>query len=70
MLTHYDHTRPMFVDLDASQLGIGAMVYHVKDDSTAKPQKSQIQPILFLSQVINEAEKNYWPTELEVAGLV
>ena len=49
MLTHYDHTRPMFIDLDASQLGIGAMVYHVKDDSMVKLQKSQIQPILFLS---------------------
>ena len=70
MLTHYNHIRSMFIDLDASQLGIGAIVYHVKNDSMAKLQRSQIQPILFLSQVINKAEKNYWPTELEVAGLV
>ena len=70
MLTHYDHTRPMFADLDASQLGFGTMVYHTKDNSTGTPHKNQVQPILFLSRVLKDAEKKYWPTELEVAGLV
>ena len=29
-----------------------------------------MQPIMFLSRNINTAERNYWPTELEVAGIV
>ena len=29
-----------------------------------------IEPILFLSKLLNDAEKQYWPTELEVTGLV
>ena len=70
MLTHYSHLRQLFADLEASQRGIGAMVYHVKGDSTAKPQRGDVEPVLFLSRVLNTAEKGYWPTELEVAGLV
>ncbi|KAJ5737778.1 uncharacterized protein N7483_002903 [Penicillium malachiteum] len=29
-----------------------------------------IQPIAFFSRVLNKAERNYWPTELEVSCLV
>ncbi len=29
-----------------------------------------VQPIMFLSKMLNQAERNYWPTELEVAGIV
>lgn len=29
-----------------------------------------MQPILFLSKLLTQAEKNYWPTELEIAGFV
>ncbi len=29
-----------------------------------------MQPILFLSRLLTAAEKNYWPTELEIAGFV
>ena len=34
------------------------------------PKKSAIEPILFLSRRLSPAEHRYWPTELEIAGLV
>ena len=34
------------------------------------PQYSDIQPIMFLSKMLSPAERNYWPTEMEVACLV
>jgi hypothetical protein len=34
------------------------------------PTKDDIQPIMFLSRLLTPAEKNYWPTELETAGLI
>ena len=40
----------------------------VSEKSSPK-QKSQ-KPILFLSCLLTDAETRYWPTELEVAGLV
>ena len=34
------------------------------------PKKPDIEPIMFLSRRLSPAEHRYWPTELEVAGLV
>ena len=34
------------------------------------PARNDVEPILFLSRVINGAESRYWPTELELAGIV
>ena len=62
-LTHFNPALQLYVDLDASKVfGIGAMVYHIVDSKPA--------PIMFLSRGLNSAERNYWPTELEVAGLI
>ena len=74
-LVHYDSTRPLFVDLDASKsFGFAAMIYHHKQDqvpeSSNKIARTDVQPIMFLSRCLNTAEHNYWPTELEVAGIV
>ena len=70
-LVHFDATRPLFIDLDASKVwGFAAMIYHVKGDVTEGFSRTAVQPILFLSKMLNSAEQNYWPTELEVAGIV
>ena len=37
---------------------------------TTYPKKSSIEPIMFLSRRLSPAEHRYWPTELEIAGLV
>ena len=72
-LVHFDPARPLFIDLDASKSwGFAAIMYHVKGDPPGeKPVvRTAVEPILFLSKLLNAAEKNYWPTELEVAGIV
>ena len=68
-LMHFDRNRQLYIDKDASKdWGFAAMVYHKTDDSETR--RSAVQPIMFLSRSINTAERNYWPTELEVAGIV
>ncbi|SLM33512.1 reverse partial [Lasallia pustulata] len=71
-LTFFDRQRQLYIDIDGSkQWGFGIMVYHIKGDPGGNdfPRKS-IQPVMFLSKLLNDAERNYWPTELEVAALV
>ena len=34
------------------------------------PKQKTIQPILFLSRELTDVEMKYWPTEMEIAGLV
>ncbi|SLM36754.1 reverse partial [Lasallia pustulata] len=71
-LTFFDRQRQLYIDINGSkQWGFGIMVYHVKGDPGGNdfPRKS-IQPVMFLSKLLNDAERNYWPTELEVAALV
>ena len=71
MLVHFDPARCLYIDLDASGLGFGVVAYHLRGETgTEKTRIADIQPILFLSRLLNTAEKNYWPTELEVACLV
>ena len=72
-LIHYDRTRRLYIDLDASKKwGLAAMIYHVKGDPGVDETfaRTRVQPIIFLSKLLNAAEMNYWPTELEVAGIV
>ena len=72
-LVHFDPTRQLYIDVDISKRGIGAMVYHVIGDPTDNIQDikhNSIQPIMFLSRVLTPAEQRFWPTEMEVAGLV
>ena len=74
MLVHFDAAKTLWIDLDASkEFGFGAVVFHVKDESTQEgkwPTRNTMQPILFLSRLLTSAERNYWPTELEIAGFV
>ena len=73
ILIHYDPKRQLYADMNASkEFGFGAHVYHMKESHSttmASGQKS-IESILFLSKALASAETCYWPTELEVAGLV
>lgn len=72
-LVHFCSDRTLYIDVDASkQRGFGVMVYHLKSTclDTNKPKRIDIEPILFLSRMLTEAESKYWPTKLEMAGLV
>ena len=73
VLAHFNPQSKLWIDLDASkEFGFGAVLFHVKDDADdAKwPARTAMQPIMFLSRLLTDAEKNYWPTELEIAGFV
>ena len=74
-IAHYDPERQLYVDLDASYDGMGAMAYYVKQgyahtDLSKPPPRTQVVLVLFLSRGLSTAERRYWPTELEVFCLV
>ena len=71
ILHHHDEKRVLYIDLDASkEFGFGAHIYHSKEDSPDPPKQKSQQSILFLSRLLTDAETRYWPTELEIAGIV
>jgi hypothetical protein len=84
-LIHFDNTIPLIIRMDASkERGYGAMITQIpvwsypedrKAGTVLDPTAEQYdhtleRPICFLSKRLNRHEMNYWPTELEVAGLV
>ena len=72
-LTYFDPQRKLFIDLDSSKSwGFAGMLYHVDGEwDPEKPiSRTAVRPIMFLSKSLNKAEANYWPTELEIAGIV
>ena len=76
-LVYFNENRTLWIDLDASkEFGFGIVVFYVKKDADTDipvgkwPIRSQIEPIIFLLRLLTTAERNYWPTELEVAGFV
>jgi hypothetical protein len=75
-LVHADPKgRTVYSDVDAChEFEIGVMLYHVKDSVALQPgewpKRTDIESILFLSRLLHPAEKRYYPTELEVAGMV
>ena len=74
-LVHADPRRPLYVDLDSSkEFGFAGMVYHVKPsanwDGKGYPPRKSIEPVLFLSRLLIDAETRYWLTELELARIV
>ncbi|KAJ6096625.1 hypothetical protein N7486_007371 [Penicillium sp. IBT 16267x] len=51
------------------------MAFHVKADYVhanlkVPPPITATEPILFLSRLLTDAEKDYWATELEVSCIV
>lgn len=71
-LTHFDEKEVLYINLDASkEWGFGAMIYHIVGILKGLyPDRNQVRPILFLSRLLKDAETRYWPTEIELAGLV
>lgn len=74
-LFHHDPDRPLFIQIDAAkETGFAGVVFHLAPgfdwDGRSPIPGPAIQPIMYLSKTINQAEKKYFPTELEVACLV
>lgn len=74
-LYHFNPDKTLFIKLDASkERGFGVMIFHLEKDTDkvelTKLAAHSIQPVAFLSKLLGSAERNYHPTELEVACLV
>ncbi len=73
-LVHHNSGKVLWIDLDTSkEFGFGVMAFHTAEDILYEAKWSfstSMQPILFLSRLLTVAEKNYWPTKLEIAGFV
>lgn len=62
MLAHYDPTKPLLLECDASPHGIGAVLSHRCG--------SEVKPVGFRSRTLTSAEKNYSQLEREALALV
>lgn len=80
-LAHFDRSVPLFVNIDASkEWGYGVSVSQlpiysmgklsIEDVTSCNHDRTLEKPICYISKKLNSHEKNYWPTELEVACLV
>jgi len=64
VLVNPDYQKHFFIRCDASNQGVGSVLYQLSEDE-------QECPIAFLSQKLNKAQKNYCTTELEcLAALI
>ena len=74
ILRHFDPVKWLYIFLDASkELGFSVAAYQLEGDDAEdhlKPNRTLLRPIIFLSKCLTNAERNYWPTDLELAGLV
>ncbi|XP_052750706.1 uncharacterized protein K02A2.6-like [Galleria mellonella] len=61
-LAHYDESKPIYVSSDASDKGVGAVLFH-KIDNT-------MRPVAFASRTLSETERRYSTIDKEALGIV
>lgn len=62
-MAHYDPDKPLKLACDASQYGVGAVIFHVYADGSAKP-------IAYASRTLSNAEKGYSQLEKEALAII
>ena len=82
LLSYYDKTKPIFIEVDASGQGLGAVLLQGSVSSEELKQASQnrwqnissleinSKPIAFASKSLSEAEQRYSNIERELLGVV
>jgi hypothetical protein len=81
VLIHFDHELPLLYYIDSSREGGYACAIHqVPKDSMGRMSVEDVlngnhdrrleRPVMYISRLLNRHEVNYWPTELEIAGIV
>lgn len=80
-LYYFNVDKYLFINFNVSGYGIGVTIYQITNKALSKiqnkkgnlstfPPKTVIRPIAFISRTLSDAEKKYWPTEMEIAGFV
>ena len=71
MLTHFDDNRELFLATDASEYGVGAVLFH-KATSEVGSNKSETaeQVISYASRTLSVAERNYSQIEKEALAII
>lgn len=72
---HHNLEKVLWLDLDTSkEFGLGAIVFHMEANKALSEARwlftTSVQPVVFFFRLLTLAERNYWPTELEIAGFV
>ncbi|KAK9703351.1 RNase H-like domain found in reverse transcriptase [Popillia japonica] len=66
-LVPYDANKRLYLACDASEKGIGGLLFHMNEEGEEEPiafasrvlNDAEEEPIAFASRVLNDAEKNY-----------
>lgn len=74
-LAYHNPDKIFWINLNAlKEFDFGAMLFHTRTNEELRkrqwPSCSAICPIIFFSRLLTPAEKNYWPTKLEIASFV
>src|SRR5579859_5004507 len=83
VLIHHDVHLPLLIDVDSSVEGGYAAAVHQVPKATMEKENLSIEdilngrynrkwerPVTYISKQLNKHEVHYWPTELEIAGIV
>lgn len=83
VLIHHDTRLPLLIDVDSSVGGGYAAAVHQVPKATMDKENLSSEdilngrysrklerPVTYISKMLNKHEVHYWPTELEIAGIV
>ena len=70
----YDETKPLYLEIDASGIGLGTTLLQTRDGTTCPkdtaPDNTILRPITFESKSLTSAEYRYSNTEREALGIL
>ena len=70
----YDKTKPLYLETDASQIGLCTTLLQTRDGTTflidAAPDNTILRPMVFATKSLTSAEWRYSNTEREALGIL
>ena len=70
----YDNSKPLYLETDASGIGLGAALLQLHDNTVCQkgvaPQNIALCPIAFASKSLTGAEQRYSNIEWEALGIL
>ena len=73
-MTFYNETKPLYLEIDASGIGLGAALLQTRDDTTCPkdtaPDNTVLRSITFASKSLTSVEWRYSNIEREALGIL